>query len=246
MGHGTAGPVGFRGIRGEILVVLKKAQHLTAKELADRFGVTANALRRHLKELEVEGLVQYRREIRGVGGPIFAYSLTSAGDSLFPNGYESALTQALEHVFAREGTAGVVQLFRERWAKIAESAKPELSRLPVQERAHRLAALLTSLGYMAEAADTAETPDAAATQMLTEHNCAIRLVAERFPEVCEAEERFIEEVLGTEVTRQAHIAKGASCCAYCIQAAPSSDAPAIALTRPIAAPPRTEPWQETQ
>ncbi|MEP7345844.1 MAG: hypothetical protein ABI877_11270 [Gemmatimonadaceae bacterium] len=246
MGNATAGPVGFRGIRGEILVVLKKAQHLTAKELGTKFGVTANALRRYLKGLEVEQLVQYRREIRGVGGPIFAYSLTPAGEALFPNAYESTLAQALEHVYAQEGTAGVVQLFKERWAKIAESAKPELSRLPVQERAHRLAELLTSLGYMAEAAETAETPDAAATQTLTEHNCAIRLVAERFPEVCEAEERFIEEVLGAEVTRQAHIAKGASCCAYCIQAGPPSDAPAVELTRQIPASPRTEPWQETQ
>ena len=89
-------------------------------------------------------------------------------------------------------------------------------------------------------------PEAAATQTLTEHNCAIRLVAERFPEVCEAEERFIEEVLGTEVTRQAHIAKGASCCAYCIQATPSPDASTVGLTRRAAATERTEPWQETQ
>ena len=246
MGNTPSGPVGFRGIRGEILLILKKAQHLTAKEVADMFGVTANALRRHLKELEVEGLVQYRREIRGVGGPIFAYSLTPGGEALFPNAYESTLTQALNHVQATEGTAGVVRLFRERWSQIAESAKPELARLPVQERAYRLAELLTSLGYMAEAADTAETPEAAATQTLTEHNCAIRLVAERFPEVCEAEERFIEEVLGTEVTRQAHIAKGASCCAYCIQATPSPDASTVGLTRRAAATERTEPWQETQ
>lgn len=244
MGSTVAGPVGFRGIRGEILVVLKKAQHLTAKELADRFGVTANALRRHLKELEVEGLVQYRREIRGVGGPIFAYSLTVAGQALFPNAYESTLAQALEHVQAREGTAGVVQLFRRRWAQIAESAKPELSRLPVQERAHRLAELLTSLGYMAEAA---EGTNGDTTQMLTEHNCAIRLVAERFPEVCEAEERFIEEVLGTEVTRQTHMAKGGSCCAYCIQANPSSGAASVLLSRPPEAKtPRPETWQETE
>ena len=182
----------------------------------------------------------------GWAGPIFAYSLTPVGEALFPNAYESTLAQALNHVQAREGTAGVVRLFRERWSQIAESAKPELARLPVQERAHRLAELLTSLGYMAEAADTAETPDAAATQTLTEHNCAIRLVAERFPEVCEAEERFIEEVLGTEVTRQAHIAKGASCCAYCIQTAPSPDAATVGLTRRAAATERTEPWQETQ
>ncbi|MFN8580488.1 MAG: helix-turn-helix domain-containing protein [Gemmatimonadaceae bacterium] len=223
-------PAGFRGTRGELLVALKRAQPLTAKELADRFGVTANALRRHLKELEVEGLVLYRREIRGVGGPIFAYSLTASGEALFPRAYESALEHALEHVREVEGTDGVVRLFRKRWEQIAESAKPELARLPVVERARRLAELLTSLGYMAEAVESGGAAGAA-TQTLHEHNCAIRLVAERYPEVCEAEARFIEEVLGVEVTRQAHIAKGANSCTYCIQPNVTPDAPMVTLSR---------------
>jgi DeoR family suf operon transcriptional repressor len=71
--------------------------------------------------------------------------------------------------------------------------------------------MLTSLGYMAEADETAGT-----SQTLKEHNCAIRMVAERYPEVCEAEEQFIQAVLGAEVTRQTHITKGANCCEYCI------------------------------
>jgi DeoR family suf operon transcriptional repressor len=236
MSSTIAVPAGFRGTRGELLVALKRAQPQTAKELADRFGVTANALRRHLKELEVEGLVQYRREIRGVGGPIFAYSLSVAGEALFPRAYEAALEHALEHVKEVEGTDGIVRLFRRRWQQIAESAKPELARLPVPERAHRLAELLTSLGYMAEAV---ETSGIGSTQTLHEHNCAIRFIAERYPEVCDAEERFIEEVLGTEITRQAHIAKGANCCSYCIQSSPATEAPAVALMR-------ADTWRERQ
>jgi DeoR family suf operon transcriptional repressor len=204
-------PAGYRGTRAELLVALKKSQPITAKELADKFGVTPNALRRHLKELELEGVVRYRREIHGVGGPVFAYSLTDAGEALFPRAYESALTEALEIVREQVGTEGVVQLFRRRWELIAESAKPELASLPVEQRAHRLAELLTSLGYMAEADETA-----GASQTLKEHNCAIRMVAERYPEVCEAEEQFIQAVLGAEVTRQTHITKGANCCEYCI------------------------------
>jgi predicted ArsR family transcriptional regulator len=39
-------------------------------------------------------------------------------------------------------------------------------------------------------------------------------VAERFPEVCEAEARFLEEVLDAEVTRGAHIASGCGTCEY--------------------------------
>ena len=211
MATGVNAPAGFRGTRGEILTALKKAQPLTAKELASKFGVTPNALRRHLKELETEGIVRYQREIRGVGGPVFAFSLTDAGEALFPRAYERALSEVLDLVREQQGDEGLVQLFQRRWDDIARVARPELEQLPVDQRATRLAELLTSLGYMAEA-----HPGSGALPVLTEHNCAIRVIAERFPEVCAAEERFIADLLGTPVTRQAHIAKGANCCEYCV------------------------------
>jgi DeoR family transcriptional regulator, suf operon transcriptional repressor len=204
-------PVGYRGTRGEIITALKMAQPLTAKELADRFGVTPNALRRHLKELELEGIVRYQREIRGVGGPVFAFSLTDKGEALFPKAYEDTLAGVLDLVRQEHGEEGLLRLFQRRWDDIAALARPELERLPVEQRAARLAELLTSLGYMAES-----HPVSGSLPVLTEHNCAIRLVAERFPEVCAAEQRFIADLLGAPVTRQAHIAKGANCCEYCI------------------------------
>ena len=206
-------PAGYRGMRGEILIALKKAQPLTAKELGEKFGVTPNALRRHLKELESEGVVRYQREIHGVGGPVFAFSLTDAGEALFPRAYEKALAEVLDLVREQQGEEGLVQLFQRRWDDIARVARPELERLPVEQRATRLAELLTSLGYMAEAHVDGALP------VLTEHNCAIRLIAERFPEVCAAEERFIADLLGAPVTRQAHIAKGANCWEYCVGSA---------------------------
>ena len=204
-------PLGFKGTRGEILVALKKSQVLTIKELADKFGVTPNGLRRYLKELETEGLVRYRREVRGVGGPVFAFSLTDSGEALFPRTYDRALAEVLDLVREQQGDEGLVQLFQRRWEDIARVARPQLAQLPVDQRATRLAELLTSLGYMAEA-----HAGSGALPVLTEHNCAIRVIAERFPEVCAAEERFIADLLGAPVTRQAHIAKGANCCEYCV------------------------------
>jgi len=49
---------------------------------------------------------------------------------------------------------------------------------------------------------------------LTEHHCAIRTVAERFPEICEAEAKFLHEVLAAAVEREAHILQGCTACEY--------------------------------
>jgi DeoR family suf operon transcriptional repressor len=204
---------GFRGIRGDVLVAVKKSQPVGVKELAAEFGLTANALRRHLKELESEGLVSCARQIRGVGGPTLEYSLTDAGEALFPRAYDTTLGTLLDTVRQEHGADGVVELFRAQWERVASGAKEELAALPLPERTQLLAELLTSHGYMAEAAEAPNGSDA----VIREHNCVLRAIAERFPEVCVAEERFLAEFLGAVVERRKHIASGASCCEYCVK-----------------------------
>src|SRR5512140_1265312 len=103
---------GFKGLRSDILVALRKEQPLTIKALAERFALTPNALRRHLTELVDSGLVVYRREIHGQGAPVFAYALSDTGEALFPRAYIDPLVDALESLREREGTEAVVQLFR--------------------------------------------------------------------------------------------------------------------------------------
>jgi len=60
----------------------------------------------------------------------------------------------------------------------------------------------------------AEVTALAGSGTLTEHNCAIPAVAERFPEICAAEARFLADVLGAEVERREHMLAGCSACEY--------------------------------
>jgi DeoR family suf operon transcriptional repressor len=142
---------------------------------------------------------------------VLLYSLTDAGEALFPRAYDETLSSVLELVRLQRGTDAVVDLFRERWARLAGDAKEQLASLPLAERTQLLAELLTSHGYMAEVSGP-EGQDA----LIREHNCVLRSIAEKFPEVCVAEERFLAEVLGAVVERRKHIASGASCCEYCV------------------------------
>ena len=203
---------GFSGIRADLLVVLRKEQPLTAGDLAERFGLTANAVRRHLRTLEDAGLVRYARVARGVGAPGYEYSLTEAGEQLFPRAYASPLADALDIVRAEQGSEGVTGIFRRRWEALAEAEAPALARLPLSERARALAALLTANGYMAEA----ESPSPHEAH-IREHNCAMREIAQRFPEVCSAEAEFISEILGASVERRAHMMHGCRACEYTVK-----------------------------
>ena len=200
--------LGHKGQRGALLVQLKQARRVSAKELAARLGISLNATRHHLKELEAEGLVGYEREHRGVGAPVFLYSLTAAGEGLFPRRYEQALTALLDHVAGREGREAALRLLEAHIAGLATQLRDALSSAAPEDRLATVARIRSEQGYMAQAA----VRDGAS--VLTEHNCAIHAVAERFPEICAAEARVLAEVLGADVERRQHLLSGCPSCEY--------------------------------
>jgi DeoR family transcriptional regulator, suf operon transcriptional repressor len=226
------------GLRGAILLELKRAQRSTAKDLACRLSVSLNAVRHHLKELEAQALVEYERRHQGVGAPAFAYRLTPTAEALFPRHYEATLNELLDHGGERDGRAAAVSVLEARYATLTRRLQGELAGVPPTERMAAVARLLTDEGYMAEASGTTSSG------ILVEHNCAIQAVAERFPEICAAEARFLAAVLGAEVHRQEHILSGCSACEYRVrfispgeEAAPHARASVVEET-PVAPPPR--------
>jgi DeoR family suf operon transcriptional repressor len=203
-------PPGFAGPRADILIELKRAQRLTTRQLADRLGCAHNTIRHHLKSLEEQGLVVYEREHRGVGAPTFAYRLTGLGEGLFPRHYQPTLSGLLDHIVARDGRAAAVAMLEARYSKLAQELQDQLAQASTSERLKAVATVLSEDGYMAEAT----TSDDASSATLTEHNCAILELAERFPEICDAEARFLQQVLGGQVERERHILNGCSACEY--------------------------------
>jgi len=206
-----------KGPRGDILLELKRSQPLTAKELAQKLGVSPNAIRHHLKELEAEGLIAYGREQRGVGAPTFAFRLSAAGEELFPRRYEEALTEVLQRVSEKGGRSAVVELLEDHYAALTRKVQSELDGVAASDRVAAIARLMSDAGYMAE------WQAAEGTFWLSEHNCAIRAVAERYPEVCAAEEKFLQAVLGAAVDRRTHIVSGCNACEYAITFSPSPE-----------------------
>lgn len=204
-------PAGHKGPRGAILGELKRAGRLTAVELAAKLATSLNAIRHHLRELESESLVEYERVRHGVGAPVFAYSLTPAGEALFPRRYEQTLLQVLESVAERDGRDDAVGLLEGQYRDLARRLAPELAEAPAARRLELVARALVEAGYMAEWEKTEEGGT------LTEHNCAIRAVAERFPEVCAAEARFIGQMVGGEVERRTHMLEGCNSCGYSVR-----------------------------
>jgi DeoR family suf operon transcriptional repressor len=215
----TPGLAGHKGLRGEILVELKKAQPLTAQELAERHRVTPNAVRRHLKELEAEQLIEHDREQRGQGAPTFTYRLSDRGEALFPNGYQAELTAALDFLAKHAGRDAVRRFFEQQFRRRADEILARLGDAPFEQRVAAVVEFLGREGFMPNVSNDA------GHLRLAEHNCAMHAVAQRFPEVCDTELQFLTELLGPGVQRDRHIVSGCNACEYAITPGARDGAP---------------------
>ncbi len=204
----SQGLAAHKGMRSQILLELKRDQPLTARDLADRHAVSSNAIRRHLKELELAGLVDHDRQHRSQGAPAFVYRLSDRGEKLFPRQYEEALTDVLAYVAETNGREQVQRIFAERFQAHAGRLREELADASVEERVEAVVDLLSQQGFMAEWSVTGDRIT------IAEHNCAVQAAAERFPEICQAEADFLRSVLQIDLQRRAHIPNGCNACEY--------------------------------
>ena len=183
----------------------------TAAALADRLGLTAAAVRRHLDVLLERGLLVAREQrvygSRGRGRPAKVFSLSDAGRADFYSAYDDLAIQALEFL-GEEAGPGAVTRFATSRAAAAEARYGDSLAVadPALTPAQTLAAALTSDGYVAS------VQPSALGEQLCQHHCPVAHVAEKFPQLCEVETKLFSRLLGVHVQRLATIAHGDGVC----------------------------------
>jgi predicted ArsR family transcriptional regulator len=188
--------------------LLKRSDGLTAPEIARELGVTAVAVRKQLAALEAEGLLVQQARSGARGRPAVVYRVSEAGEAWFPQGYQQLLVDVLQDLNALEGEQQLERLFQRRNERLAHTYRLRLVGKPLQDAVHELARVRDADGYMA----TVEEQDGGF--VLSEHNCPIIDVAQRFPHTCQCEQELFEDVLGIAVKREATLANGAPACRY--------------------------------
>jgi predicted ArsR family transcriptional regulator len=173
-------------------------------------------VRRHLDLLAADGLVQNAQcERKKLGRPATGWRLSARGLELFPRRYDSIALDVLEDISEQVGPEAVDAMFHRRTDKLVADYEARLGDAPdLEERVAGMAAIRDEAGYLAEWSHGDE-----GELILTENNCAVHRVAERYPAVCAMELALIKRVMGpdVEVKRVAHTMSGDAVCSYCIR-----------------------------
>jgi predicted ArsR family transcriptional regulator len=186
----------------------------SAAALATTLGLSPAGVRRHLDALVADGLLCEREDKRpvrrGRGRPARAYAITDAGRAAFPHSYDDLAITALRYVRGIGGDDGVKAFAEHRASALERELAASIPDGQPTDRARHLALALTAQGYAA-GVEVVSAPGVDGVQ-ICQHHCPIAGVAQEFPELCEAETRAFERLLGTNVQRLATIAHGDGIC----------------------------------
>lgn len=222
-----------RDTRERLIEAIASHGPITASRLAERFGITSAAVRRHLAVLEADGTIIEHEVLvaaRGRGRPSKAFVLGTVPRDPSADESDALARLALDELAEVGGPDAVERLAGRRVApweneyisrlRAQEAAEGELT---AQDRVELLAEILSERGYATTVRPLAVTvPDAhsptgprprtVVTAQLCQGQCPVQDVAADHPELCEIETRAISRMLGVPVQRLATLAGGAHAC----------------------------------
>ena len=221
--------------KDDILRYLLQKGQATAQELADNLGISPQAIRRHLKDLEAETLILHQPVSSGMGRPQYVYHLSKTGRSYFPEAYDRFALGLLDTLVATVAPEQLQTILRQQWERKGLEYYQTIGHLPFPQRVKRLVELRRLDGYMTDChpknpsqdpsnEHSKEHQEAAGDSVemeyiVMDYNCAIANVAESFPSICDYELALFHTALGEDcqVERTHWMIEGEHRCGYLIR-----------------------------
>jgi predicted ArsR family transcriptional regulator len=210
-------PITGRSTRMELLELLRRKEAASAETIAAELGVTPNAVRQHLTNLERDGLVKSEPIRHKRGRPSLQFSLTERADSVFPKRYGQLASMVLAEVQEMGGPQALDEVFRRIAGRHAETMEPQLDGLDFDEKLQRI------LGWLNQAGTLAETEETSEGVRVAIHNCPFRNTALKYPQVCTITPHLMNRLLGAQVSQSSSIHRSDPYCSFVLQR-PASDA----------------------
>ncbi len=213
--------------RGAIIRLLLESGPTTAGRIGEQLGLSAAGVRRHLDALIEAGDAQANAaaswQQEGRGRPAKRYQLTAAGRAKLEHTYDDLASAAMRQLREIGGDDAIRTFARRRIDAILAGVNPVHTDAvhtdagtgevtvsgEVEAAADRIAEALSDAGY---ATTTTRVGGPVKGVQICQHHCPVSHVAEEFPELCEAEQQAMAEVLGTHVQRLATIVNGDFAC----------------------------------
>ncbi|AKA48480.1 hypothetical protein IX51_04515 [uncultured archaeon] len=195
-----------------IVHFLKRNSEATLEEIGKEFDISKVAALKHLGNLEKDELVRRRYIPSGRGRPKCYFSLSEKGNNSFQKGYEDIVTDTMDYVdniFGREYVGNILHLRTEK--KLPEY-RETLRKYSERDKIKKLTSLRDHEGYMSEWRQLDES-----TFEITEYNCPILAISQKYGEACKAENELFTNVLEADVESTHRVVAGSRACRFVVR-----------------------------
>ena len=204
----------MQATRQETLDYIRRHGETTVRDLGGLLDLTPTGIRQHLSILERDGLVAVR-DIRGrVGRPAFVYSLTPAGDALFPNRYDELSNHLLDEIRAIAASKGLQSVLMRVAERNAEPYEAGLRDLPLAQRVDEATRLINERGSV-----TDSRSNNAEEYLINQYTCPFPNVARAHSGVCALGVEFVRRLTGGDARIVRSLLPGDRCCTYRVRPA---------------------------
>jgi predicted ArsR family transcriptional regulator len=200
-----------RSTRMEVLELLRRKQAASAETMSAQLGITANAVRQHLTNLERDGLVRSQPVKSKRGRPSLMFSLTDKADAAFPKRYGQLATMILTEVTELGGSELVDSVFERIAERYATGIESQMIGLSFDQKLNRVVEWIGRAGTLVE---KEETPQG--VQVII-HNCPFRNTALKYPQVCTITPHLLVKLLDATVSQAASIHRRDPYCSFIVQ-----------------------------
>lgn len=198
----------FDSTRGKIVGALRERRSASAFDLAEQFGLSANAIRQQLVVLERDGLIAGRSVRRGRTKPTVEYSLTAEAARYFPQRYDKMLNAVLREIRSAGGDDAVKAVF----TRIGKRSAERLGAGDAETADAQLEKVVSALKASGVAAELRRTEDG--TLVLHEHTCPYAAVVAEHPEACGAIHTILDSVAPGKTRQVESLATGGTECRF--------------------------------
>ncbi len=196
--------------REAALTLLVREGEATAGDLADNLAVSVQVMRRHLRSLEEDGLVEASSAQEGPGRPSNRWRLTAKGQGRFADGSNHFALGLLQSMAGQLPAETLHNLLEHQALQQAGTYRDRIGEGALPQRLERLVELRRQEGYLAECLPD---PDHAQAWVIHEFHCSVMRIAEQFPCVCDQELQLLRQTFPDCSVERVHwrLEEGHSC-----------------------------------
>lgn len=191
------------GSRERIVKLLLKRGDDTIEALADKLGVTKNAVRAQIALLQREGMVEVRGMVKGTRRPAAVYGLRPGADVHFSKAYPVVLSNLVRVLAQKLDPSEFRTVMRELGQRLANSV-PRLSSSP-RER------VKSALGFLKMLGSAAEVTEEKGKLIISSYGCPIAEAVTADVRSCIAMEALLKDLTGLPVREHCDHGEHPSC-----------------------------------